>query len=151
MNAVITGPSRILRGGIAFGEFFADPEANAYVGQALIDAYEVEGAQDWFGCSLDTSVADLPQFRRVLTRHPDFIVRALTLLRGATDLPYALNWADKEYFSYISFNAEVGLADCERRARASLMNNEAELEKLTRRMENTRAFVRNYNQNAEKS
>src|ERR1017187_21848 len=35
MNGVICGPSRMMRGAIAHGEFFADPESNAYVGKAL--------------------------------------------------------------------------------------------------------------------
>ena len=145
MNAVITGPSRMLRGGIAFGDFFADPEVNAYVGEALIAAYKLEGAQEWLGCSLAASVTSHRHFHELLTRYPQFIVRALVPLSGTSEVPYALNWADKEFFSHISFNAERGLDDCERRAFNSLTENEKELKKLIRRMENTRAFVRHYN------
>lgn len=147
MNAVITGPSRMLRGGIAFGDFFADPEANAYVGEALVAAYKLEGAQEWLGCSLAPSVTSHSHFHELLARYPQFIVRALVPLRGTSELPYALNWTDREFFRHISFNAERGLDDCERRGLNSLKENEEELKKLTRRMENTRAFVRYYNRN----
>jgi hypothetical protein len=46
MNLIICGPSRMVRGALAHGEFYADRAANAYVGKALIDAYRLEGAQD---------------------------------------------------------------------------------------------------------
>lgn len=145
MNVVITGPSRMIRGGIAYGEFYADPEANAYVGQALVDAYRLEGAQDWLGCSIDDTVEALPKFKRVLSRFPNYIVRALVPLRGTNKMPYCLNWADKKQFSHISFNAERGINDCEQRARAALGSDTQELKKLERRVENTRAFIRHYN------
>jgi hypothetical protein len=69
MNGVICGPSRLMRGAIAHGAFFADPESNAYVGRALIDAYELEEAQDWLGLSFHNSVTALPQFDRALAKH----------------------------------------------------------------------------------
>lgn len=145
MNGVICGPSRMLRGAISHGEFYADPTANAYVGQALIDAYRLESAQDWLSCSFHPSVVALPQFERALRIYPNFIVRALVALRGSTVIPYCLNWADKQQFYYLSFSAERGLADCERRARDSLHNNPAELAKLDLRMKHTREFIHRYN------
>ncbi len=145
MNVVISGPSRMIRGAIAHGEFYADPEANAYVGQALVDAHDLEGAQDWLSCSLDDSVVRRPQFKRVLKKYPNFIVPALVPLRGNETRPYCLNWADKAQFKHISFDAEQGLADCEQRARASLIDNPVELEKLSQRVRNTLEFIRHYN------
>lgn len=145
MNVVITGPSRMIRGGIAHGEFYADPEANAYVGQALVDAYRLEGAQDWLSCSLHSSIVRRPQFAGVLDKYPNFVVRALVPLRGTDEVPYCLNWGDKGQFGHISFSAERGLADCEKRARESLAGNTGELEKLERRMKNTREFLLHYN------
>lgn len=148
MNGVITGPSRMLRGAITHGEFYADPDANAYVGQALVDAYRLESAQDWLSCSLHASVVSLPQFERALVRYPSFIVPALVPLRSSTVIPFCLNWADKRQFRGTSFNAERGLADCERRARSSLRDNHRELEKLDLRMRLTREFIHYYNGSA---
>jgi hypothetical protein len=145
MNGVICGPSRLLRGAISYGEFYADPTANAYVGQALIDAYRLESAQDWLSCSFHASVVALPQFERALGKYPNYVVRALVPLRGTTVIPYCLNWADREQFRPISFDAEMGLADCEQRARASLHDNPTELAKLDLRMKHTREFIRYYN------
>lgn len=145
MNGVITGPSRMLRGAISHGEFYADPDANAYVGQALIDAYHLESAQDWLGCSFHASVVSLPQFDRARQKYPNYIVPALVPLRGSNVIPFCLNWADKHRFNYISFNAERGLDDCEKRARKSLLNNPKELDKLDLRMKLTREFVQYYN------
>lgn len=145
MNVVITGPSRMIRGGIAQGEFYADPEANAYVGQALVDAYRLEGAQDWLSCSIHSSIAHRPQFAGVLKKYPNFVVRALVPLRGTDEVPYCLNWGDKGQFSHISFSAERGLADCDKRARKALAGNAAELKKLERRVKNTREFLLHYN------
>jgi len=145
LNGVICGPSRMLRGAISHGEFYADPSANAYVGQALIDAYHLESRQDWLGCSFHPSVVALPQFDRAQQKSPNYIVPALVPLRGSTVIPYCLNWADKRQFHYLSFNAERGLAECEERARNSLRDNPAELAKLEIRMKHTREFIRHYN------
>ena len=56
MDSVICGPSRMVRGAIAYGDFFVDPKVNTYVGQAMIDAYRLEGQQDWLALSLDASL-----------------------------------------------------------------------------------------------
>jgi hypothetical protein len=145
MNVVITGPSRMLRGAMSHGEFYADPNANAYVGKALVDAYRLEGLQDWLGFSFHDSVVALPEFGRAIAKHPNYIVPALTPLRGSKSFPYCLNWADVAQFRHVSFSAPQGLADCERRARAALRDNPMELEKLTIRMKHTRDFIRHYN------
>ncbi len=145
MNGVITGPSRMLRGAMAHGEFYADPEANAYVGQALIDAYQLEGKQDWLGFSFHDSIVTLPQFQRALDEYPSYIVRALAPLNGSSVFPYCLNWADKHQLGDISFSAERGLSDCERRARKALHDDPKEIAKLDLRMKHTRDFISHYN------
>jgi len=96
MNGVICGPSRMMRGAIAHGEFFADPASNAYVGKALIDAYRLEEAQDWLSVSFHDSVVALPQFERALSKFPNYLVRALVPLRESIVMPYCLNWADEK-------------------------------------------------------
>ena len=126
-------------------KFYADPDANAYVGQALIDAYNLEEAQDWLSCSFHDSVVALPQFDRARQKYPNYIVPALVPLKEPTETPYCLNWADERYFRDRSFSAERGLADCEQRARNSLRDNPKELAKLDLRMKHTREFIRHYN------
>jgi hypothetical protein len=145
MNGVINGPSRMLRGAMSYGEFYADPDANAYVGQALIDAYRLEGQQDWLSFSFHESVVLVPHFQRALDGYPNYIVRALVPLRGSAVVPYCLNWADKRQFSHLHFSAERGLDDCEHRARNALRDNAAEIEKLDLRMKHTRDFIFHYN------
>ena len=93
MNAVICGPSRMIRGAIAHGEFYVDPEANAYVGKALIDAYSLEGRQDWLALSMHDSLVALPQFTRALAEHPGYIVRPLVPLRDSEEMPYCINFS----------------------------------------------------------
>lgn len=148
LNGVICGPSRMLRGAISHGEFYADPTANAYVGQALIDAYRLESSQDWLGCSFHPSVVALRQFEVARKVYPNYIVRALVPLRDSTLVPYCLNWADKRHFRNFSFSAERGLATCEERARRSLRDRPLELAKLEIRMKHTRDFIRHYNASA---
>ena len=87
MNGVICGPSRMMRGAIAHGEFYADPETNAYVGKALIDAYLLEEAQDWLSVSLHDSVVVLPQFARAQTKFPNYLVKALVPWCPCASLP----------------------------------------------------------------
>lgn len=145
MNGIITGPSRMLRGAMAHGDFFADPETNAYVGQALVDAYRLEGRQDWLSFSFHDSVVARPDFQTALARYPNYIVKALVPLRGSTVIPYCLNWADSRQFRHLSFNTQRGLDDCERRARMALRDNPLEVAKLDLRMKHTREFIFHYN------
>ena len=145
MNVVITGPSRMIRGAIAHGEFFADPTANAYVGRALIDAYKLEERQDWLSCSIGNSVAQLPFFELLKKKYPNFIVKALVPLKDSTEYPFCINWADPNTFRNMSFSAERGLAECEQRATKTIQDNQCELNKLARRVKNTRDFLRYYN------
>lgn len=145
MNGVITGTSRLIRGGISHGDFFADPECNAYVGQALVDAFHLEGAQEWFSCSLDDSVMNQPHFENLLLKYPNFIVCALVPLKKSAKVPYCINWADKEHFHDISFDAERSLVVCKQHSLESLKEDKEELEKFIRRMNNTEKFLRHYN------
>jgi hypothetical protein len=85
----------MVRGAIAYGDFFVDPEVDAYVGQALIEAYRLEGQQDWLALSLDASLTATPQFAKALEEHPGFIGRSLAPLRDSDEKPYCINWADK--------------------------------------------------------
>lgn len=56
----MTSSTRI-RAGIAYGEFYADPTNELYVGPALVEAYELEQAQAWAGAVLtECAAARLP-------------------------------------------------------------------------------------------
>jgi hypothetical protein len=47
-----------LRGGIAYGELYANPNLNVFLGKALAKAYELERCQNWIGAAIDTSVME---------------------------------------------------------------------------------------------
>jgi hypothetical protein len=49
-NAFINGIP--LRAGIGFGECYVDRRTSTYLGPAIVDAYEVEAAQEWIGAAL---------------------------------------------------------------------------------------------------
>ena len=145
MNVVICGPSRMLRGAIAHGEFYADPKANAYVGKALIDAYKLEEDQNWLGLSLHDSVEVVKYFQQALNEHKGYIVRSLVPLRSNSNKkPYCINWANKKYLN-ASFNAMKSIELCYKRSLESLKENPKELVKLERRIKNTKDFLEYYN------
>jgi hypothetical protein len=145
MNVVICGPSRMLRGAIAYGEFYADPKANAYVGKALIDAINLEGEQDWIGLSLHKSMQKVKDFDKAKKEHMGYIVKSLVPLKNnPTELPLCINWANKKYLN-ASFNAMKSIELCYKRGFESLKENPKELIKLKRRIKNTKNFLENYN------
>ena len=47
-----------MRAGVAYGDFHADPENELFVGPAIVDAYELEQAQEWMGGALTPSAAE---------------------------------------------------------------------------------------------
>jgi hypothetical protein len=47
-----------LRGGIAYGELYANPKLSVFLGKALAKAYELENCQNWIGIAIDTSVME---------------------------------------------------------------------------------------------
>jgi hypothetical protein len=144
MNIVICGPSRMIRGALAHGDFYADPESSAYVGKGLIDAYHLEEQQEWLAFSFHRSVEVLVEFERALIEYPGYIVRSLVSLHKTNEKPYCINWASKRYLNP-KFNARRSLLDCYRRGLKSLRGNLHECEKLKRRIRATREFLIHYN------
>ena len=142
MNVVILGPTRMIRGAIAYGDFYADPESNAYVGQALIDAYKLEGLQEFLACSIHSSVEELPMFRDILKEFPNYIVKSLITLRGKNTIPYCINWISKDVGG--SHNVKNCLESCHKSGLIALKDDLGELEKLNRRIKNTLEFVNEY-------
>jgi len=145
MNVVICGPSRMLRGAITHGEFYVDPKANAYVGKALIDAFHLERNQTWLGLSLHESLEVVKDFPKALKEHKGYIVKSLVPLKNnPKKLPYCINWANKKYLN-ASFNVMNSIEFCYKRGLESLKGNSEELEKLKRRIKNTKYFLKYYN------
>ncbi len=145
MNGVICGPSRMIRGALAYGEFYADPESGAYVGKALIDAYQMEGAQEWLALGLHASLAASAHFHDALEELDGYIVPALVPLRGTDIKPLCINWASKKFLGHHSFSAKRGLRSCRDRGRAALAE-EQERSKLEHRVIQTYAFLQHYNE-----
>lgn len=143
MNIVICGPTRMIRGALSHGEFYADPENNAYVGRALIDAYRLEEAQDWLSVSLHSSIEDTANFIRAQKEFPRLIVRSLVPLKGSSNKPFCLNWTDPDVISGSS-NVSKSLDNCLRIGFKALHDNSKEIEKLERRISNTREFIEYY-------
>ena len=145
MNGIICGPSRMLRGAIAHGEFYVDSGTNTYIGKALIDAYRLEENQDWLGLSLHESVEKIKDFDRAKKEHMGYIVKPLVLLKNnPTKFPLCINWANKKYLD-ASFNAMKSIELCYKRGLESLKENPKELIKLVRRIKNTKDFLEYYN------
>lgn len=46
-----------LRCGISYGELYAEPENELFIGLAIVEAYELEKAQEWAGAALSESAA----------------------------------------------------------------------------------------------
>jgi len=46
-----------IRAGIAYGKFFVDPANEIHIGSALVEAYELEQAQQWSGAALTVNAA----------------------------------------------------------------------------------------------
>jgi hypothetical protein len=140
MNVIICGPTRAIRGALTHGEFYADPENNAYVGQALIDAYELEEKQDWLGVSLQGSIEGTANFIRAKKESPHLIVQSLVPLKDSSNKPFCLNWIDKDVLS-ASFNASKSLDICLNKGLKALKDDLEKAEKLKIRIYNTRKFI----------
>jgi hypothetical protein len=58
----------LLRGAISYGDFYVDKKNSIFFGKALLDAIELEGKQQWIGCSLcknmDSIVAEYFKSKR---------------------------------------------------------------------------------------
>lgn len=68
-RAFVTGIP--LRMAIAFGETYVDPERNIVIGQPLVDAFELEKAQEWVGGAFHSSVPlDVIEGRGMAVRYP---------------------------------------------------------------------------------
>ena len=100
-RAVVTAATRLLaqhilwpglrfRIGISYGDFYADPARNIYVGRALIDAHELERRQDWCGAALTDAAFDrIPDYfvdRHFLTRYD------VPMHGGARETYTVINW-----------------------------------------------------------
>jgi hypothetical protein len=141
VNVTICGPTRAIRGALSYGEFYADPENNAYVGQALIDAYELERKQDWLGVCLHSSLEGTANFIRAQKEFPSLIVQSLVPIKDSSNKPFCLNWIDKTTI-HASFNALKSLDSCLNIGLKALKDDPEKAEKLKIRISNTREFIK---------
>lgn len=47
-----------LRGGVAYGEMYSNPNLNIFLGKALAKAHDLERCQNWIGVAIDTSIKE---------------------------------------------------------------------------------------------
>jgi hypothetical protein len=83
-----------LRGAIAYGELFVDPERNLFFGKPIVDAYKLEQKQQWSGVALTESarkrLQDSPQSRG---RHPDWLTNYSVPCKDQKTIDaLAINW-----------------------------------------------------------
>lgn len=93
-ETMVQGKTRI-RAGIAYGEAFIDPENSLFVGQPIIDAYDLEKKQQWSGAALTKSAVDrLPEAVRS-GKYADWWVTPyeVPLKKEATLATLAVNWS----------------------------------------------------------
>lgn len=88
-----------LRGGIAYGEMYQNPNLNVYIGKALANAYELENCQNWIGVALDASVVErFPKVFEVIGKDEYPVLNDLLytydvpLKDGTTKQLKTLNW-----------------------------------------------------------
>jgi hypothetical protein len=88
-----------LRGGIAYGELYQNPNLNVFVGKALANAYKLESCQNWIGVAIDTSVVErFPELFEVINKDEYPVLNdllfeyAVPLKGGTTKRLRTLNW-----------------------------------------------------------
>lgn len=47
-----------VRGGISYGDFYINEKLNVFLGEALTNAYTLEGRQEWVGVAIDSKLSD---------------------------------------------------------------------------------------------
>lgn len=141
INIVICGPSRSIRGAISVGEFYADPESNAFVGQALIDAYHLEEQQDWLGVCLHNDIIDTPNFLKAKNEFPRLFVQSQKQTKSSSYKPFCINWIDEDVIC-ASFDALRSLDAILISGLKSLCNEPERAEKFKQRIMNTKNFIK---------
>jgi hypothetical protein len=79
-----------MRIGVDFGTFHADEDNQVYVGKALINAYELQERQQWFGGAL--TEAAYKKFRELRSRDVSIINYSVPGKGGSICSYAALNW-----------------------------------------------------------
>lgn len=141
INVVMAGVSIMTKGTIAYGEFYVDMETNTYIGQALVDAYSLNSEVDWMGLCLDETVINTDDFTSFINKNPKLIRKSLTATLNRGIYPLAINWADKKYLKDISFNAIRSLDQCLERRRKELVDDQEEIENISRKVNLTKEFL----------
>lgn len=83
-----------IRAGIAYGEAFIDPQNAMYVGQTIVEAYQMEQKQQWSGAALtESAVERVPEpFRHGTFADWPIVPYKVPLKNSETISTLAINW-----------------------------------------------------------
>ena len=81
-----------LRGALAYGECVLDRASRTFIGQPIIDAYEVEQSQEWVGAAVSSSVIAHPLLGTPISRLEDVVEYSVPVKPKCQQLNYALHW-----------------------------------------------------------
>lgn len=141
LNTVICGSRRPIRGALAHGEFYVEPENNACVSQALIDAYELEQKQNWLGMTFHKSIEGSTNFKRAQKEFPLLIIQTQIPFKKRRGEKFALNWTNK-IIGPVTFNVMECLDECQERQSDLIENDDVdEKKKLEIKIAQTKEFI----------
>lgn len=85
------------RGAVAFGEMHADPDNDIYLGEALVDAYELSESQEWAGVAvspaLTAAIQRALEDKAISLRRSEHITRYQVPFKSGRCEHWVLNWA----------------------------------------------------------
>ncbi|MDX1939017.1 MAG: hypothetical protein SFU99_00615 [Saprospiraceae bacterium] len=141
INVVMSGVSLMIRGAIAFGEFYVDMETNSYIGRALIDAHLLNTEINWMGLCFDKTAVETQNFDLFQEKFPRLINLSLSKTDKTNIFPPAVNWADKNYLNDINFDALKSLDACLERRSTELKERIEELNEIEKMIQKTKEFI----------
>lgn len=119
LRKYLRDPRYRIRIGISYGEFHAEPENHIYVGKALIEAYQLEKAQEWCGAAFTKSAEKIIResgARGYFTNYPvpkkppqSQIDNCHNLALSRTEDHMVLNWTEGETGKDCAFKMHGGL------------------------------------------
>jgi len=99
-----------LRGAIAYGECVMDRNTRTFIGQPIIDAYELEESQKWIGTAFHESVVNHSSLKKGILQLDEVIQYNIPVKAGIKSTSYALNWYAYGSNSEAILNKHIGMA-----------------------------------------
>lgn len=81
-----------LRGGIAYGDCVLNRETRTFVGQPIVQAYQVEQSQEWLGAAIHETALNHKRLGTLIQCTEDVIKYAIPVKPKAPALDYAIHW-----------------------------------------------------------